>query len=131
MTPIIIIAAAYCTLAVIASAVILVKANAERKEAFKIHSDTLAALDVLEQRDGGELAKRVEDATEEALAKLEQTLTGTDRLRDLRVSGAIEIDPDSDLARMLLDLIEKTPCQCPNCEEDRRIAAAAEAVDGE
>ncbi|WP_336991083.1 hypothetical protein [Leucobacter sp. VD1] len=45
-------------------------------------------------------------------------------------SGVMEVDPSSPLGRELLEQI-RMGCQCPNCEETRRIAHAEQQKRGE
>lgn len=53
-----------------------------------------------------------------------------DRMRNRGFIRAGEVDPESPLGRELIKAFGlDQPCQCPNCEEERRIQHAAERRD--
>lgn len=69
-----------------------------------------------------EMLNLANDAIEADLSRLMRGATVT--------SGVMGVDPNSPLGKALIEQI-RMGCQCPNCEEERRIAHAEQQKRGE
>ncbi|WP_336653045.1 MULTISPECIES: hypothetical protein [unclassified Leucobacter] len=74
--------------------------------------------------------RKRERALAEMLELANDALTADLSRRNGPVAGMVEIDPSSPLGRELLEQI-RMGCECPNCEESRRIAHAEQQKRGE